>query len=494
MSKVAVVRDRGAQYPKGPGPYPPEERYPEFHGDRGSPQSSGGEPPAAAGANRAFRLVRRVLAEHGCDAARFGTPAWNPLSEWIRPGARVFVLPNLVMHRRWWEPPAQFDAQCTHGSVLRAVLEYVLLATGEKGGIRFGNAPIQGSNFDRSAEEAGYSDVGRHYRDRGLPVEGPLDLRMEGRVRADDPTVRIELGADSLLETLRGARGGEPIFRVGTCNPGFTARFHGPRSHVYLVHRDLLEADVIVSVPKLKMHSKVGLTCALKGAVGTVTKKGCLAHFREGAPEGGDEFPCPTRGTRLASKLNDISAHAGSGRPGNWVRLATRVGVRVTRSLPTAVISGNWPGNDTCWRMAIDLSRILLYGRADGTMSDTPQRRHLVLVDGIVAGEGDGPLHATPRPAGIALFGTDPTAVDAGCAYVMGLDPRAIPLLAQSFAPHRYPLTSETLEGLEFLLDGRSASPGDLAAMLDPAPRPPRQWQGACEYRRSAETEQVRSA
>lgn len=42
-----------------------------------------------------------------------------------------------------------------------------------------------------------------------------------------------------------------------------------------------MDADVIVHVPKLKTHEKVGITCALKGVVGS---KECLAHYRAGGP------------------------------------------------------------------------------------------------------------------------------------------------------------------------------------------------------------------
>jgi len=481
MARIAVSVDRAARYPSGPGPYPASERYPEF--GRSSEPGDPDSPPRPR--NPAFALVRRALAEYGCDAARIGTPEWNPLSDWIPLGAKVFVQPNTVLHRRAWESSGQFEAQVTHGSVVQAVLEYALLAAGPGGTIRFGNAPLQGADFARAAGEAGLLEVGRHYRQRQAPVDGPLDLRTEEPGGKGDPGVRVDLGRDSLLESLRGPDGGAPVFRVGVYHPGHTAVFHASDHHTYLVHRRVLESDVIVSVPKLKTHCKVGLTCALKGAVGTVTDKGCLAHFRQGGPDdGGDEFPVATAATRAAASLKMMASHAGDGRPGRLLKQAIRVGTRVTRALPNCVIGGEWSGNDTCWRMALDLNRILLYGRPDGTMSDLPQRRILVVVDGIIAGEGDGPLKATPRHAGVVLFGADAPAVDAGCAYVLQIDPRRVPLLCESFSPHRYALTSDGLDSLEILLDGRPASPDVLAGLLDPPVRVPAFWQNSCEYQR----------
>jgi uncharacterized protein (DUF362 family) len=57
-------------------------------------------------------------------------------------------------------------------------------------------------------------------------------------------------------------------------------------------------------------------------------------------------------------------------------------------------------------------------------------RPGFTLVDGIVAMEGDGPIHGTAKPMGILIAGTDPVAVDATCVRLMGLEPEALPYLA----------------------------------------------------------------
>jgi uncharacterized protein (DUF362 family) len=44
----------------------------------------------------------------------------------------------------------------------------------------------------------------------------------------------------------------------------------------------------------------------------------------------------------------------------------------------------------------------------------------LVVVDGIIAMEGDGPINGTARDMGLIIIGTDPAAVDATCARIMG--------------------------------------------------------------------------
>jgi uncharacterized protein (DUF362 family) len=54
----------------------------------------------------------------------------------------------------------------------------------------------------------------------------------------------------------------------------------------------------------------------------------------------------------------------------------------------------------------------------------------IAIVDAIQCMEGDGPILGTPKHLGLLVVGTNPTAVDATCARLMGLRPRRIPYLA----------------------------------------------------------------
>ena len=74
------------------------------------------------------------------------------------------------------------------------------------------------------------------------------------------------------------------------------------------------------------------------------------------------------------------------------------------------------------------------------TRSRQSRKRHYVLVDGIVAGEGRGPLNPDPVPAGVLLFGVHPPSVDAACAYLMGFDPDKIPIVSRAFQCRSFPL------------------------------------------------------
>jgi len=59
-------------------------------------------------------------------------------------------------------------------------------------------------------------------------------------------------------------------------------------------------------------------------------------------------------------------------------------------------------------------------------------RNDLIVVDGIVAMEGNGPLIGTPKPLGVILAGKNTLAVDATCARLMGYDPMKVKYLVNS--------------------------------------------------------------
>ena len=92
------------------------------------------------------------------------------------------------------------------------------------------------------------------------------------------------------------------------------------------------------------------------------------------------------------------------------------------------VIAGSWAGNETIWRMTLDLNHILYYYDADNDRwSDQPVRNVLTIVDGIIAGQGDGPLSPDPIRAGVIVGGFNPSAVDAVIGTLIGYNLSRIP-------------------------------------------------------------------
>ncbi|HEY4362001.1 MAG TPA: DUF362 domain-containing protein [Bryobacteraceae bacterium] len=59
-------------------------------------------------------------------------------------------------------------------------------------------------------------------------------------------------------------------------------------------------------------------------------------------------------------------------------------------------------------------------------------RRSFAIVDGIVGMEGNGPIHGTPKAAGVLVMGSDLPSVDATCCRLMGIDPTKVEYLGMA--------------------------------------------------------------
>jgi hypothetical protein len=195
-----------------------------------------------------------------------------------------------------------------------------------------------------------------------------------------------------------------------------------------------MDADVFINLPKLKTHKKAGVTLSLKNLVGINGDKNYLPHFCIGTPDqGGDEFPRSDAAARLQSRaIRVFKAAARRSGPAAWLwaPFARGVGSRVLGDTATVVRSGNWHGNDTTWRMVLDLNRALFRFDGDGRPRSRPLR-YLTLIDGIIAGEGDGPMEADARPCGVIIAGTHPVAADFVATRLMGFDVEKTPVIRE---------------------------------------------------------------
>ena len=428
-------------------PFSPAERFPEY------PAALGG---ATSPANDAYRTVREALRLLGLDEARYGTPAWNPLRESVAPGDTVVVKPNLV--RDFRESSAD-HAECliTHGAVIRAVVDYVFIALGGRGRIVIADAPHSDADFEAVRRISGIDGIADFYRETaGFPIE-IYDLRPEGAVKVDgvivghrrlagDPAgyVAVDLGPHSQFEEL-----GElcQLLYGAEYDRAELVRRHTGGRHEYLISKTVLQADCVIGVPKLKTHKKTGITVNMKNLVGINGNKNWLPHHREGTPaQGGDQFADSGVGRRTERSVVAVFKRCfpllGPLRPALAGPIKS-VGRAVFGDTNKGTIrSGNWHGNDTTWRMAIDLNRVLFYADADGRLHDRPVRRFFSVVDGIIGGEGNGPLDPTPRPAGVVLAGANPVAVDAVAARLIGFDYRKLPIVRHAFDAAPLPLVS----------------------------------------------------
>jgi uncharacterized protein (DUF362 family) len=441
----------------------------------------------------AQQALRNLLRWSKCDLDRYGTQSWNPLSDLIPPGSRVVVKPNWVSHRH--QTGGSVEGLVTHTSVLDAVLAYV--AKTRPASVIVGDAPVQSCDFDKLPVEGGIAAMAEKWS-RQIPKLSICDFRrtlLAGTAignkkkhseRRDDQFVLFDLGEVSELEAISD---GSEKFRVTMYDPDALQQTHAKGKHQYLVAREVIEADVVVNLPKLKTHRKAGLTGALKNIVGINGLKDYLPHHRKGgALDGGDCYKGRSRLKRLAEDALDAANRIGQGPAARWRAQIARLAELAGRACGhDSNLDGSWHGNDTVWRMTLDLQRILHYGRSDGRLANTLQRRVISITDAIVAGEGEGPLAPDPVSLGIMTFGLNTAAVDWVHALLMGFDPYRIPLVREAFAPHRHPLTDFRPEDVHVVLDGRMIPPSDLPRTFGRTFRAPAGWRGHCELYGRAE-------
>jgi hypothetical protein len=82
--------------------------------------------------------------------------------------------------------------------------------------------------------------------------------------------------------------------------------------------------------------------------------------------------------------------------------------------------------------MVLDLNKCMFFFDGAGQPRIKPLK-YLAIVDGIIAGEGNGPMSPDPKPCGLVLAGTHPVAVDCVAATLMGFDWQKLRLLRESF-------------------------------------------------------------
>jgi hypothetical protein len=242
------------------------------------------------------------------------------------------------------------------------------------------------------------------------------------------------------------------------------AKTHGRGRHRYLVARDVIAADVVINLPKLKTHKKAGITCALKNLIGINGNKEYLPHHRlGGANLGGDCYPGDSKLKRMLEYTADRQNTSDSTSVEKaWGVVATQLNRMLHLMGDNLGIEGSWSGNDTIWRTGLDLNRVLLYGKLDGGMAATPRRRVVHVVDAIVAGQGDGPLSPLPLPLGLLLVGDNAACVDWFGAQLLGYDPQLISIVREAFGSFRWPIATGRPEEIRVSGDWGTGKTSDV--------------------------------
>ena len=415
-------------------------------------------------------------------------------TDFIRPSDRVILKPNWVKEHDERHPgPDQWEHVVTHPHVIEAVIRWVAPQLKGNGSITVCDAPQTDSSFSTIRR---YCDldamIERCRKDfPGTRIE-LLDLRPEEWHAVDGVTVsKTVLPGDPLGSTHVRLNADSEFVGYKGCGQLYGASFdmaetnakHAGEVHEYLLCRTPMDADVFINIPKLKTHKKVGITCALKNLVGINANKNWLPHHTEGTPDrGGDQFPAATTKAKLEHSWMGTAKRLVKGNG-----LLSRLFVPLKKlarlyfgDTQKVVRSGNWHGNDTCWRMVLDLNKCLFTRQGDGGPRTRPLR-YLAVVDGIIAGEGNGPMAPDPKPAGVIIAGSHPLAVDCTAASIMGFNWSKLRMLSGAFAMKRSSFVSFEADSIEV----RSNDPswqGPLKSIRETFEfRPHFGWAGAIE-------------
>lgn len=327
---------------------------------------------------------------------QLGYESQNPLGGLIKPGMTVFIKPNWVASR-WRESCPHKDtlySVITHPDLVEVTADYAAQALAGKGKLIIGDNPSVDADFDELIQTLNIRHLQSKYE---VPCEildlRPLvcrDLKDYGNKHRmaeaeGDPLGQkvINLGRSSMLYGVNPL-----LFRGVFDQRKDTIQAHFGETQIYGFSRSIYNADVYISLPKMKTHHKVGVTLNLKGLVGTITEKNHLVHWRLGFPAiGGDEYP-------------DFKSWIR----GHFAKVKER---------------GAWNGNDTIWRMVVDLYHAMRL----------KERKYFTIVDGIIGGEGKGPFCVHAKNSGLLTAGEDLLATDLATVKLMGLRPEKIPYL-----------------------------------------------------------------
>jgi uncharacterized protein (DUF362 family) len=395
----------------------------------------------------------------------WGKDPENPFKQWIGPGSRVVMKPNWVHHNSPNEE--NLDALVTHSSLIKHLIDLLAVALKGHGSILIGDAPLQECDFQTLVKRSRISEVVTEARRRHPGLEIAVqDWRLtvfersggEQRHQADYQSLLsrdyeiIDLGKESFLEDISDYA---DRFRVTCYDPRLMAPHHQRGKHEYLVTQKVFGADLLINLPKMKTHIKAGLTGALKNLIGINGHKEFLPHHILGPSDRGGDCYSKGNGVRtLHDKFYD-NFWARYGELSESMRKAGSLILgglwRASRILNGDSISaGSWHGNETIWRTTLDLNHLLYFG-------GRAPRYIISIVDGIMAGEGEGPLNPMPKPAGLLLGGENPAYVDAALARLMGYNISRLPTIYHAVYHRKSQFGGSYLEDLEVHLweDGK---------------------------------------
>jgi uncharacterized protein (DUF362 family) len=441
ISTVGLIETGLKEYPRTP-PFAPPMIFPEFPYSDNSIDKD----------NYIYSSIRELFIKLNLDIKNLNTSNWNPLGKFIKPGDKVIIKPNFVREAK--TKGVDVHSIVTNGSILRPIVDYCQIALKGRGKLTIADAPQFDANFEKIIKITGTSQLVK-YINKIAPLNiDLLDLREERVIYSENVIInRFKLAGDPEGYTIVNLGTNSEFHKIEKfCNKIFgadydikeTRRHHQNNIHEYKISNTILNSDVFINVPKLKTHKKAGISVSLKNLIGINGNKNYLPHFRFGTKNlGGDEYEGDSVLNNLNSKFfnfmfkflsNFRSAGANLMRiPGLFYPGLKKANIAVHQA-------GDWYGNDTIWRTILDLNKILLYSNKQGEMQFEKQRKYFSIIDGVIAGEREGPLNPSSKKCGLIIGGFDPVSTDITSSRIMGFDYKKIPQIEKSLDIDKYNL------------------------------------------------------
>ena len=323
---------------------------------------------------------------------------------------------------------------------------------------------MQACDFDELVNNSGYKAMIEYYQERLSGIEISLkDLRgIKSKVRngcyyyndnLESKQVIVKLNDDSEFFGLSPKQ--MQAMRVTNYDPDILNSHHNSDVHEYAIAEDVLEADVIINMPKCKTHRKAGVTASLKNMVGVCARKEYLPHHTNGAKlddeiKRGDAYLSPTIFRRIEDFLLDWKNRFSQTRKKPLIAFVLQVFIRINNFL-SHILSmgkdekfseGSWYGNTTISKTITDLNKIIFFANKKGDISSGKKRRYLIVADMIIAGDKEGPLLPNANPIGLIGVGENPVIFDEVIAtiYRAKMDYMHTIKQARKTADSKYPL------------------------------------------------------
>lgn len=436
--------------------------------------------------NEVYEGVRKILENLGFDKEHQGTSEWNPLKDYVKEGQNVLIKPNLVRGEHPYGDD-YMESMISNASVIRPLIDYVLLATGGNVKIKIGDVPLQDCKWEDAITKSGLKALAAFYKEKNIDIQlidmrleiahvnqyDILDKRIKNPTRNKEMYTAVNLGKNSELIDIidHSSR-----FEITDYGRGTVQKHHNAERNEYFVPNEVLEADLFINVPKLKTHRKAGYTCAMKNLIGINGDKSWIAHHTRGMKgKNGDEF-----NKFSTKKYAEV-------RLWNWLKLS-KFGIRIANLLKKFFIrfvwkgktykqvsaegkktecffEGSWYGNDTLWRCIKDLNKIILFADKKGTLHEEQQRKYLCIVDAVWAGEKEGPMEQIPKPLGVVFGGTNPVYVDYAASKLMKYNYMELPTIRHGFENRWWNLVNKKPEEVEI---GSNKPMQEIASYFEP--------------------------